>query len=89
MPRDQVCLKKKKNNQKPFPVPLLCRFFYKAGEERYCLHHTSVNNQPSSERLSLGYTEKTEAILNLTFCTLGLMHRMKKGFEELSVAIKE
>lgn len=37
----------------------------------------------------MGRTEKMGEILNLTFCTLGLMHRTKKGFEELSVAIKE
>lgn len=86
VPKDMAHLQ---NNQKPFPVPSPCRAFYKVSEERYPLLHTAVNNQTGSERLGLRHIEKTGAILNLTFCTLGLMQRTKKGFEELSVAIKE
>lgn len=70
-------------------MPSPCKAFYKVSEEHYPLLHTAVNNHTGSGRLGLRCTEKMGLILNLTFCTLGLMHRTKKGFEELSVAIKE
>lgn len=43
----------------------------------------------SSGNLGLRGSQKSETILNLTFCMLGLMHRTKKGLEEFNVAIKE
>lgn len=70
-------------------MSLLGRFFYKVSEECYCLLHAAIHNHTLSKRFGLGHKEKMGEILNLTFCTLGLMHRTKKGFEELSVAIKE
>ena len=78
-----------KKKSKASPSAFTLQSFYKVSEERHPLLHTVVNNQTGSERLGLRHIEKTGTILNLTFCTLGLMHRTKKGFEELSVAIKE
>lgn len=79
----------KKKFKSPSPVLSPCEALYKVSKECCPLLHTLLNNQTGSEGLGLRYTEKVKRDVNLTFCTLGLMQRTKKGFEELSVAIKE